>query len=83
MSNELSTLKLLICPQNRERVIAADLVSGLMIHFWYYEWVDAELGRSEILLSGDCDIWGVGNCHMADGPKIKPFGGLGGKNSRA
>lgn len=57
MSNELSTPKILICPQDTKRIAATDFADGLnSSHISYFVGLDAEDKYPQMILSGDDNL---------------------------
>lgn len=57
MSEELDSLKILVCPSDR-RAVAADFESLLDTNISYFVGVDTKEGRSVMLLAGDFNLEG-------------------------
>ncbi len=67
MSNELSTPKILICPQDKKHLpTAVDFSSGLAGHISYFVGMDADQGHPQMLLSGD-DNFAIGGVPVKSG----------------
>lgn len=66
MSNELSTPKVLVCPEDRKRIVATDFAGGFNdSHIGYFVGLDAEDKYPKMLLSGDDNL-------VVNGIRVRP-----------
>jgi len=67
MSNELSTPKVLVCPQDKSHLPpAANFSSQLVSHISYFVGLDAEQDHPQMFLSGD-DNFAIGGVPVKSG----------------